>query len=245
MTSCRVAIKKLTRPFSNDVNAKRAYREFSVLNLSNHPNIIRLLNAYTPQQTLDAFSDVYLVMEHMDFTLNQVIQLELDHKQISFLLCQMLRGISHLHRAGIVHRDIKPSNIVVNETCDLKIIDFGLARNIADAVMLSPYVVTRYYRAPEIILGIGYNANVDVWSIGCIFAEIITGQVLFRGRDPIEQWARIVELVGTPGPEFIGRMVANARTYVESRPRHQATPWETLFPDNCFPERQSGKHVKT
>lgn len=129
VTCTTVAIKKLTRPFSNVTHAKRAYREFALLNLVNHRNvghlsvalapfprsgklkntvrflqIIRLLNAYTPQQNVDDFSDMYLVTEYMDANLNQVIQMELDHERMSYLLYQMLCGINHLHRAGIIHR---------------------------------------------------------------------------------------------------------------------------------------------
>ncbi|KAI1716665.1 protein kinase domain-containing protein [Ditylenchus destructor] len=232
----QVAIKKLTRPFSNVTHAKRAYREFVLMNIVNHRNIIRLLNAYTPQSSLEEFSDLYLVMEHMDANLCQVIQMELDHERMSFLLYQMLCGINHLHKAGIIHRDLKPSNIVVNMQCQLKILDFGLARNTNDQTMMTPYVVTRYYRAPEVILGIGYSANVDVWSIGCIFAELIVGRVLFPGTDHVDQWTKIVEIVGTPGSHFTQKLQNTVRQYVENRPRCEARPWTSLFPDNLFPE---------
>lgn len=103
----QVAIKKLTRPFQNVTHAKRAYREFKLMNLVNHQNIIGLLNAFTPQETLEEFQDVYLVMELMDANLCQVIQMDLDHERMSYLLYQMLCGIKHLHNAGIVHRDLK------------------------------------------------------------------------------------------------------------------------------------------
>ena len=142
-------------------------------------------------------------MELMDANLCQVIQMELDHERISYLLYQMLCGIKHLHSAGIIHRDLKPSNIVVKSDCTLKILDFGLARTAGTSFMMTPYVVTRYYRAPEVILGMGYKENgsidfsfvclpcfiesfallVDIWSVGCIFGEIIRGQVIFPGSD--------------------------------------------------------------
>lgn len=100
----QVAIKKLTRPFQNVTHAKRAYREFKLMNLVNHQNIIGLLNAFTPQETLEDFQDVYLVMELMDANLCQVIQMDLDHERMSYLLYQMLCGIKHLHSADIIHR---------------------------------------------------------------------------------------------------------------------------------------------
>jgi c-Jun N-terminal kinase len=78
-------------------------------------------------------------MEHMDANLCQVIQMELDHERMSFLLYQMLCGIHHLHQAGIIHRDLKPSNIVVNFQCQLKILDFGLARSAGDCLLQTPY----------------------------------------------------------------------------------------------------------
>ena len=106
--------------------------------------------------------------------------------------------------------------------------------------MMTPYVVTRYYRAPEVILGIGYDANVDVWSIGCIFAELLRGRVLFPGTDHIDQWTKIVEIVGSPSPDFTQRLQPTVRTYIENRPRHTARPWNVLFPDNIFPPDTRG-----
>ena len=154
-----VAIKKLSKPFQNSTHAKRAYREFCIMKLVNHKNIICLLNAFTPQKSVDEFVDVYLVMELMDANLCQVIQMELDHERISYLLYQMLCGIKHLHSAEIIHRDLKPSNIVVRSDCTLKILDFGLARTAGTSFAMTPYVVTRYYRSPEIILAMGYKEN--------------------------------------------------------------------------------------
>ncbi|VDM59191.1 unnamed protein product [Angiostrongylus costaricensis] len=247
VTNRPVAIKKLSRPFQNVTHAKRAYREFILMNLVNHKNIIGLLNAFSPQRDVEEFSDLYIVMELMDANLCQVIQMDLDHERLSYLLYQMLCGIKHLHSAGIIHRDLKPSNIVVKSDCTLKILDFGLARTAVEAFMMTPYVVTRYYRAPEVILGMGYGENgvsiwvrcsyfhLDVWSVGCIFGELVRGRVLFPGADHIDQWTRIIELLGTPDPQFLSRLQTTVRNYVENRPRYQAVPFETLFADNMFP----------
>ncbi|OZC08398.1 hypothetical protein X798_04598 [Onchocerca flexuosa] len=235
----QVAIKKLSRPFQNVTHAKRAYREFKLMNLVNHKNIIGLLNAFTPQKTLDDFSDLYIVMELMDANLCQVIQMDLDHERMSYLLYQMLCGIRHLHAAGIIHRDLKPSNIVVKSDCSLKILDFGLARSAGDSFMMTPYVVTRYYRAPEVILGMGYKDNVDVWSTGCIFGEMIRGSVLFPGSDHIDQWTKIVEQLGTPSPMFMRRLQSTVRNYVENRPHFPGFPFDKLFPNELFPASSS------
>ena len=112
------------------------------------------------------------------------------------------RGLKYVHSAGVVHRDLKPSNILVNENCDLKICDFGLAR-IQDPQMTG-YVSTRYYRAPEIMLTWQkYDIEVDIWSAGCIFAEMLEGKPLFPGKDHVNQFSIITELLGTPPDDVI------------------------------------------
>ena len=112
------------------------------------------------------------------------------------------RGLKYVHSAGVVHRDLKPSNILINENCDLKICDFGLAR-IQDPQMTG-YVSTRYYRAPEIMLTWQkYDVEVDIWSAGCIFAEMLEGKPLFPGKDHVNQFSIITELLGTPPDEVI------------------------------------------
>uniref|UniRef100_A0A673ACE0 Stress-activated protein kinase JNK n=1 Tax=Sphaeramia orbicularis TaxID=375764 RepID=A0A673ACE0_9TELE len=215
-----VAIKKLSRPFQNQTHAKRAFRELVLMKCVNHKNIIGLLNVFTPQKSLEEFQDVYLVMELMDANLCQVIQMELDHERLSYLLYQMLCGIKHLHAAGIIHRDLKPSNIVVKSDCTLKILDFGLARTAATGLLMTPYVVTRYYRAPEVILGMGYQAN------------------------DIDQWNKVIEQLGTPSQEFLMKLNQSVRTYVENRPRYAGYSFEKLFPDVLFPADSDHNKLK-
>ncbi|XP_025140692.1 mitogen-activated protein kinase 8 isoform X4 [Bos indicus] len=210
----------------------------------NHKNIIGLLNVFTPQKSLEEFQDVYIVMELMDANLCQVIQMELDHERMSYLLYQMLCGIKHLHSAGIIHRDLKPSNIVVKSDCTLKILDFGLARTAGTSFMMTPYVVTRYYRAPEVILGMGYKENVDIWSVGCIMGEMIKGGVLFPGTDHIDQWNKVIEQLGTPCPEFMKKLQPTVRTYVENRPKYAGYSFEKLFPDVLFPADSEHNKLK-
>lgn len=156
-------------------------------------------------------------MELMDANLCQVIQMELDNEGMSYLLYQMLCGIKHLHTAAVIHRDLKPSNIVVKSDCTLKILDFGLARATTgnNTFMMTPYVVTRYYRAPEVILGMGYTENVDIWSVGCIMGEMIRGTVLFPGTDHIDQWNKIIEQLGSPSREFMQRLQPTVRNLIQ------------------------------
>ncbi|CAB1343354.1 unnamed protein product [Coregonus sp. 'balchen'] len=254
-----VAIKKLSRPFQNQTHAKRAYRELVLMKCVNHKNIIGLLNVFSPQKSLEEFADVYIVMELMDANLCQVIQMELDHERLSYLLYQMLCGIKHLHNAGIIHRDLKPSNIVVKSDCTLKILDFGLARTAATGLLMTPYVVTRYYRAPEVILGMGYQANVDIWSVGCILAEMVRHKILFPGRDldvwsvgcivaemvrDIDQWNKVIEQLGTPPQEFLMKLNQSVRTYVENRPLYAGYSFDKLFPDVLFPADSEHNKLK-
>ncbi|KAM7355551.1 stress-activated protein kinase JNK-like [Cochliomyia hominivorax] len=230
-----VAIKKLCRPFQNVLHAKRAYRELKLLKLVNHRNIIRLLDAFTNAESMEDFQDVYLVTELMEANFNSIIHMGLDHDRLSFLIYQILCGIKHLHSTGIIHRDLKPSNIVVKSDCTLKILDFGLARmNAGLSSMMTAYVVTRYYRAPEIILGMRYTENVDIWSIGCIFAEVIRGSVLFRGNEHVDQWNKIIEQLGTPPETFTNKLSPNVQRYLATLRHCEGYTFERLFPDALF-----------
>jgi len=240
VTGDNVAIKKLSRPFQNVTHAKRAYRELRLMSLVNHKNIIKLINVFSPQKTLDEFQDVYMVMELMEANLCQVVNLELDHERLSYLLYQLLCGVRHLHAAGIIHRDLKPSNIAVKSDCSLKILDFGLARTATQSFSMTPYVVTRYYRAPEVILGMTYSGTVDIWSVGCIFGEMVRGQVLFPGSDHIDQWNKIIETLGSPSNDFIGRLQPAVSNYVKTRPFYRGINFNRLFPDGCFPLESNG-----
>ncbi|XP_049322256.1 mitogen-activated protein kinase 9 isoform X3 [Astyanax mexicanus] len=216
-----VAVKKLSRPFQNQTHAKRAYRELVLLKCVNHKNIIHLLNVFTPQKSLEEFQDLYLVMELMDASLCQVIHMDLDHERMSYLLYQILCGIRHLHSAGIIHRDLKPSNIVVKSDCTLKILDFGLARTACTNFMMTPYVVTRYYRAPEVILGMKYKEN------------------------DIDQWNKVIEVLGTPSLEFMNRLMETVRNYVMNKPQFPGVSFSELFPDWAFPSETEHDKLKT
>lgn len=240
----RVAVKKLKDTFDNDTYAKRAYRELHLMRIINHKNIISLLDVFTPAATIADFSEVYLVMDLMDASLSRVIMCELDHDRMSYLLYQLLCGVWHLHASGIVHRDLKPSNIVVKEDCTLKILDFGLARQLDTQFHKTPYVVTRHYRAPEVILGMDYEDQVDVWSVGCIFAEMVTGKALLPGSDYVDQWHKICQILGTPPPEFFNKLTPTVRKYCESRPRQEGHSFVELFPDEEFKNSNEPQDVK-
>ncbi|XP_024858614.1 mitogen-activated protein kinase 12b isoform X2 [Kryptolebias marmoratus] len=179
----QVAIKKLHRPFQSKLFAKRAYRELRLLKHMKHENVIGLLDVFTAEISLDRFRDFYLVMPFMGTDLGKLMKMErLSEDRVQFLVYQMLRGLKYIHSAGIIHRDLKPGNLAINPDCELKILDFGLARQ-ADTEMTG-YVVTRWYRAPEVILNwMHYTQTVDIWSAGCIMAEMLLGKPLFKGND--------------------------------------------------------------
>uniref|UniRef100_A0A674PDU9 mitogen-activated protein kinase n=1 Tax=Takifugu rubripes TaxID=31033 RepID=A0A674PDU9_TAKRU len=181
----RVAVKKLSRPFQSIIHAKRTYRELRLLKHMKHENVIGLLDVFTPATSLKEFTDVYLVTHLMGADLNNIVKCQkLTDDHVQFLIYQILRGLKYIHSADIIHRDLKPSNLAVNEDCELKILDFGLARHTDDE--MTGYVATRWYRAPEIMLNwMHYNMTVDIWSVGCIMAELLTGRTLFPGTDRI------------------------------------------------------------
>uniref|UniRef100_A0A6Q2Y0Z8 mitogen-activated protein kinase n=1 Tax=Esox lucius TaxID=8010 RepID=A0A6Q2Y0Z8_ESOLU len=184
-TGLKIAVKKLSRPFQSVIHAKRTYRELRLLKHMQHENVIGLLDVFTPATSLEEFNDVYLVTHLMGADLNNIVKCQkLTDDHVQFLIYQILRGLKYIHSADIIHRDLKPSNLAVNEDCELKILDFGLARHTDDE--MTGYVATRWYRAPEIMLNwMHYNMTVDIWSVGCIMAELLTGRTLFPGTDRI------------------------------------------------------------
>ncbi|XP_019730341.1 mitogen-activated protein kinase 9 isoform X3 [Hippocampus comes] len=142
-------------------------------------------------------------------------------------------------------QDLKPSNIVVKSDCTLKILDFGLARTACTNFMMTPYVVTRYYRAPEVILGMKYKENVDIWSVGCIMGEMVKGGVIFQGTDHIDQWNKVIEVLGTPSLEFMNRLMDTVRNYVMNKPQYPGVSFAELFPDWAFPSDSEHDKLKT
>ncbi|XP_066092367.1 mitogen-activated protein kinase 13 isoform X2 [Saccopteryx bilineata] len=172
----------------------------------------------------------YLVMPFMQTDLQKIMGMEFSEDKIQYLVYQMLKGLKYIHSAGVIHRDLKPGNLAVNEDCELKILDFGLARH-ADAEMTG-YVVTRWYRAPEVILSwMHYNQTVDIWSVGCIMAEMLTGKTLFKGKDYLDQLTQILKVTGVPGAEFVQKLKDRAaKSYIQSLPQSPKKDFSQLFP---------------
>uniref|UniRef100_A0A7N8WL28 mitogen-activated protein kinase n=1 Tax=Mastacembelus armatus TaxID=205130 RepID=A0A7N8WL28_9TELE len=204
-TGAKVAIKKLYRPFQSELFAKRAYRELRLLKHMKHENVIGLLDVFTADLSLDRFLDFYLVMPFMGTDLGKLMKLQrLSEEKIQYLVYQMLKGLKVAFSFELL-QDLKPGNLAINQDCELKILDFGLARQ-ADSEMTG-YVVTRWYRAPEVILSwMHYTQTVDIWSVGCIMAEMLQGKPLFKGSDHLDQLNEIMKITGTPTQEFISKL---------------------------------------
>ncbi|KAH8835083.1 mitogen activated protein kinase [Flagelloscypha sp. PMI_526] len=209
LTGNSVAIKKIMKPFGTPH--------------IQHENVISLGDVF-----ISPLEDLYFVTELLGTDLHRLLTSRPLEKQfIQYFLYQILRGLKYVHSAGVVHRDLKPSNILVNENCDLKICDFGLAR-IQDPQMTG-YVSTRYYRAPEIMLTWQkYDVAVDIWSTGCIFAEMLEGKPLFPGKDHVNQFSIITELLGTPPDDVISTIASeNTLRFVQSLPKRERVPFSS------------------
>ncbi|KAJ2915454.1 hypothetical protein MD484_g4944, partial [Candolleomyces efflorescens] len=227
----------VTRVFDKVQLAKRALREITLLrHFSNHENITGLIDvdAISPD-----FNEIYIFMEPMEADLHQIIKSGqvLTNEHVQYFLYQILRGMKFIHSAGVIHRDLKPGNLLVNADCELKICDFGLSRGYdaapdENATRLTEYVATRWYRAPEIMLAFPrYNTAIDVWSIGCILAELLLGKPLFKGKDYVDQLNKILDVLGSPEERIIKKIGSDrAQAYVRSLPFKKTIPFRRIFP---------------
>merc|ERR1719182_360826 len=182
-----IAIKKIENAFEHITFTKRTLRELRILRHLQHENLIDVRSIFLPGGKND-FEDIYVFSELMETDLTSIMKsnqaLTDDHCQ--FFLYQILRGMKYVHSAQVIHRDLKPRNLLVNANCDLRICDFGLARVMFDngAEIAPPQhcVSTRWYRAPEVICSwTSYSYSIDLWSVGCILAEMVGAQPLFPG----------------------------------------------------------------
>ncbi|NP_001311985.1 mitogen-activated protein kinase homolog MMK2-like [Nicotiana tabacum] len=229
-----VAIKKIGNAFDNKIDAKRTLREIKLLRHMEHENVIAIKDIIRPPKE-EAFNDVYIIYELMDTDLHQIIRSEqpLTNDHCQYFMYQLLRGLKYVHSANVLHRDLKPSNLLLNANCDLKIGDFGLARTTSETDFMTEYVVTRWYRAPELLLNCSvYTAAIDVWSVGCILGEIMTREPLFPGKDYGHQLRLITELLGSPDDASLRFLRSdNARRYVQLLPQYPKQQFSARFPN--------------
>ncbi|ESR37912.1 hypothetical protein CICLE_v10028667mg [Citrus x clementina] len=228
-----VAMKKIANAFDNHMDAKRTLREIKLLQHLDHENVIAVKDVVPPPLRRE-FTDVYIAAELMDTDLYQIIRSNqsLSEEHCQYFLYQLLRGLKYIHSANVIHRDLKPSNLLLNANCDLKICDFGLARPTSENEFMTEYVVTRWYRAPELLLNSSdYTAAIDVWSVGCIFMELMNRRPLFPGNDHVHQMRLLIELLGTPTDADLG-FVRNedAKRYIRQLPQHPRQSLAQVFP---------------
>uniref|UniRef100_A0A3B4X7C9 Mitogen-activated protein kinase 7 n=1 Tax=Seriola lalandi dorsalis TaxID=1841481 RepID=A0A3B4X7C9_SERLL len=224
----QVAIKKISNAFEVVTNAKRTLRELKILKHFKHDNIIIVHLLNEAHLTLTFPIDLHQII-HSAQTLTP------EHTR--YFLYQLLRGLKYVHSANVIHRDLKPSNLLVNENCELKIGDFGMARGLSSHPeeshsFMTEYVATRWYRAPELLLSLNhYTLAIDLWSVGCIFAEMLGRKQLFPGKHYVHQLQLILAVLGTPPEGLIGAIRADrVRSYVQSLPSQLAMPLAKLYP---------------
>nr|XP_040583223.1 cyclin-dependent kinase 2-like [Lepeophtheirus salmonis] len=241
VTNQFVALKKIRLETECEGVPSTAIREISVLKELDHPNVVQLLEVVHSDQKL------YLVFEF----LNKDLKKQLDDMEISdrsvqpglsedlakSYLRQLLDGIAYCHSHQVLHRDLKPQNLLLDNAGVIKLADFGLAR--AFSVPTRPHtheVVTLWYRAPEILLGAKtYSTPVDVWSLGCIFAEMLTKRALFPGDSEIDQLFRIFRTMGTPDEnDWPG--VSQLPDFKPVFPRWEPQSLKSVMPSNLCSE---------
>lgn len=201
-----VALKKVKIPLAEEGVPISTLREISLLkqlDAFDHPNVVRLLDICHGKRLENEQQMVlYLVFEHVDQDLATYIERcpspGLGPDRIKDLSFQLLNGLDFLHSNRIVHRDLKPQNILVSNHGNLKLADFGLARIYDNQMVLTSVVVTLWYRPPEVLLQRSYATPVDIWSSGCIIAELYRRKPLFAGENEIDQLAKIFEIIGSP-----------------------------------------------
>ncbi len=237
VTKRHLAIKRINKAFEDPIDGKRILREIKLMKRWTHENVISIIDLIPPPPDSENFDDVYIVQELMETDLHRIVyskqSLTIDH--IQYFVYQILRGLKFIHSSSVLHRDLKPSNLLLNSNCDLKICDFGLARGVVEDEQkgsLTEYVVTRWYRAPEIMLVCQeYTKAIDVWSVGCIFAELLARAPLFPGEDYIAQLRLICNKLGRPEESDLDFVTSErAKRFIVSLPQNAPQPLSDSFP---------------
>ncbi|KAL1923892.1 uncharacterized protein VTP21DRAFT_6927 [Calcarisporiella thermophila] len=228
-TGAIVALKKIRLEAEDEGVPSTAIREISLLKELKHENVVKLLDIVHNDTKL------YLVFEFLDMDLKNYMETAgadgLTAKHIKSYMSQLVQGVAYCHAHRILHRDLKPGNLLINKTGKLTIADLGLAR--AFGIPMRTYtheVVTLWYRAPEILLGSRhYSTGVDMWSVACIFAEMVIRRPLFPGDSEIDELFRIFRALGTPN-EKMWPGVSQLPDYKATFPSWQPQPLNKIIP---------------
>ncbi|XP_048499398.1 cyclin-dependent kinase G-2 isoform X1 [Beta vulgaris subsp. vulgaris] len=201
-----VAIKKMKMGNEREGFPVCYLREINTLLSLNHPSIVNAREVVV-DDSVEGFDNVYMVMEYVEHDIKALMKVRKQpfrQSEVKCLMLQLLEGVKYLHDNWVLHRDLKTSNLLLNNTGELKICDLGMARHYGSP--LKPYtalVVTLWYRAPELLLGAKeYSTALDMWSVGCIMAELLTNKPLFDGKTEVEQLSKIFRLLGTPNDKI-------------------------------------------
>eukprot|EP01080_Neovahlkampfia_damariscottae_P004567 gene4567-7951_t len=199
-----VALKRIKMDTENGNGVPlTSIREISLLKKVSHPNIVQLKDVVVGKD----LNSIFLVFEYCEHDLGMLLDTmkkNFSESEIKCLLMQILKSIEYLHKHYIIHRDIKLSNLLYNNRGEVKLADFGLARNFSkDYPQLTPRVVTLWYRSPEILLGDKeYTTSIDIWAVGCIFGELLLKEPLLPGKSDMHQLQLIFELIGYPSDKI-------------------------------------------
>jgi len=222
------ALKTIRLEAEDEGIPSTAIREISLLKELQHPNIVRLCDVIHTERKLT------LVFEFLDQDLKKLLDMcdgGLDAATTKSFLYQLMRGIAYCHQHRVLHRDLKPQNLLINREGALKLADFGLAR--AYGIPVRSYtheVVTLWYRAPDVLMGSRkYSTPVDIWSVGCIFAEMINGRPLFPGSSDTDELQRIFKMLGTP-TEASWPTIVELPDWKTNFTQFEAQPWPSIVP---------------
>ncbi|XXG67201.1 hypothetical protein AAC387_Pa06g0603 [Persea americana] len=231
-----VAIKKVLQ------DKRYKNRELQIMRLLDHPNVVQLKHCFFSTTDKDELY-LNLVLEYVPETVYRVarhysrMNQHIPILHVQLYTYQICRALAYIHGViGVCHRDIKPQNLLVNShTHQLKLCDFGSAKMLVPGEPNISYICSRYYRAPELIFGATeYTSAIDMWSVGCVLAELLLGQPLFPGESSVDQLVEIIKVLGTPTREEIKCMNPN---YTEFKfPQIKAHPWHKVFHKRLPPE---------
>lgn len=226
------AIKRLKKRYRSTEEANKLPEILALRALQGHPNIVRLIDVLYDS----AHGHLAIVFELLEKNLYELIRDHkhpYDEKSSLVIIYQLTKAVAFMHSKNLFHRDIKPENCMINkDTLELKLVDFGSTRLTSSRGPYTEYIATRWYRAPECILTAGsYGSAVDVWAIGCVLFEILTGKPLFPGKHELDQICRIHNILGTPGRDILSKFNQNPNTQINfSFPPRYAQDLQSLMP---------------